>query len=226
MSTNNKVLIAMPCGSGFVPSMMVRSLLELRKPCPCAFLIVDRQQTHKARNYMALQAIEGGFTHLLMVDDDNPIPADTLEKMLEDNVDIVAAPILTRNPNPQTGRHDLCAFYGVPVETSAGTLQFYKNIAEFNDYGPLHRVDVAGTGCMLIRVEVLRAMRERVCDYFFENSRIDFDPIQFEGQEIKIRTMSEDVDFCEKAVQCGFSVYIDDRVRPYHIGAPNLIQYG
>jgi GT2 family glycosyltransferase len=46
-----------------------------------------------------MEAIQKGATHLLFLDDDNPVPPDTLIKLLEDDKDIVIAPILSRNPN-------------------------------------------------------------------------------------------------------------------------------
>lgn len=110
MDKNTFVLIGMPNGAGQVPASMVTSLLHLRKPVPCAFMIVERQMIELARNGIAMEALRNNCTHLLLVDDDNPIPADTLEKLLESDKDIIVAPILSRNPNPE-GKHDLCAFY-------------------------------------------------------------------------------------------------------------------
>lgn len=222
METGKKILIGMPCAAGQVPTPMVRSLLQLRKPLPCAFLVVDRQRTDKARNHFVMETLKGGFDYLFMVDDDNPIPPDTLEKLLEDDKDIVIAPILSRNPNPNTGIHDLCAFYSEEKmiekdEFEPAPLRIYENIKHFRDNGYLHRIDAGGTGAMLIKRHVLETLHKKYLDYVFE-----YGDITVNGQR---RTMSEDAEFCERAVDAGFSVWLDDRVRPLHLGNLKAVQY-
>lgn len=202
----------MPNSSGQIPSMMVTSLLQLHKPCPCSFMIVERQMIEMARNGIAFEAIKNGVTHLLFIDDDNPIPPETLKLMLEDDKDIVIAPILTRNPNKE-GKHTLCAFYSRNVED----ITLYEPITNFKDEGPLHRIDAGGTGCMLIKIEVLKKLNTLYKDRIFERSRVIFDkPIIVDGKEYTERTMSEDADFCEKAVKAGFEIWLDERITPIH----------
>lgn len=216
------VLIGMPNGSGQVPAAMVSSLLQLRKPCPCAFMIVERQMIEMSRNGIVMEALKNGVTHVLMVDDDNPIPADTLEKLLEDDKDIVIAPILSRNANKE-GKHDLCAFYSEKV----GEERIYRNIEQFKDDGFLHKIDGGGTGCMLIKIEVLQKLNSIYKERIFERTRDVFKiPIIVEGKEYTERTMSEDVQFCERAIDAGFEVWLDSRVKPLHITGSRYIQYG
>ncbi len=212
----------MPNGSGQVPASMVSSLLQLRKPVPCAFMIVERQMIELSRNGIAMEAIRNNCTHLLMVDDDNPIPADTLEKFLEDDKDIVIAPILSRNPN-KDGVHDLCAFYKEEVDG----VKIYHNIEQFKDDGFLHKIDGGGTGCMMIKIEVLKKLNEIYKERMFERTRDIFTkPILIKDKVYTERTMSEDVQFCERAIDAGFEVWLDSRVKPLHIAGNNYIQYG
>jgi hypothetical protein len=56
--------------------------------------IIERQMIELSRNALVMEAIRSECTHLLMVDDDNPIPADTLELLLQNDKDIIIAPIL------------------------------------------------------------------------------------------------------------------------------------
>lgn len=212
----------MPNGSGQVPASMVSSLLQLRKPVPCAFMIVERQMIEMSRNAIALEALRNGCTHLLMVDDDNPIPADTLEKMLEDDKDIVIAPILSRNPDAR-GVHTLCAFYKREIEGQ----KLYDPIEQFRDDGFLHKIDAGGTGCILIKTQVLAKLNELYPARMFERTRDVFEkPIMVDGKEFTERTMSEDVQFCERAIDAGFEVWLDSRIKPLHIAGNNYIQYG
>lgn len=217
----NVCLIGMPNGSGFIPAVMVSSLLQLRKPCPCAFMVVERQMIETARNGIVAEALKNNVTHVLMVDDDNPIPPDTLELLLADDKDIVIAPILTRNANAE-GHRDLCAFY---KETVSG-VDLYRNIVAFRDEGYLHRIDGGGTGCMLIKIEVLRKLNLIYKDKIFERTHTYFDkPITVDGKEYTERTMSEDVEFCERATKSGFEIWLDERVRPLHITGNNMVQW-
>ena len=213
------VLIGMPCGSGQVPATMVSSLLQLHKPCPCAFMVVERQMIEIARNGIAMEGLQKGASHVLFLDDDNPVPPDTLEKLLEADKDIVIAPILTRNPD-KDGNHSLCAFYSETVDGK----RIYRNVTEFRDKGTLHRIDGGGTGCMLIKTTVLAKMFSVYSNRWFERTREVFEkPIVVDGKEYTERTMSEDVLFCERAVDLGFEVWLDERIRPMHISGNKYV---
>jgi hypothetical protein len=214
---DKKVLIGMPCGSGLVPSLTVQSLLQLRKPCACAFSIIDRQRIDKSRNYFVSELLKTDFDYLMMIDDDNPIPPDTLEKFLEDDKDVVIAPIMTRNPN-KDGNHDLCAYYSQEVDAGDGEKFLYYNfITKFRDEGPLHKIDAGGTGCILIKREVLETIA----------SKYEF-PFEF-GDKVfrsgKRRTMSEDAEFTERCILNGYEVWLDDRIKPIHLGNQKQIQW-
>lgn len=222
------VLMGIPNGSGVMPSIMVQSLLQLHKPIPCAVMIVERQMILKARNAIALEALKNNFDYLFFVDDDNPIPTDTLEKLLECDKDIVIAPILSRNPN-KDGKHDLCAFYSEELEgvvIDGKPLRIYKNITDFRDTGHLHKIDAGGTGCMLIKRKVLEALHTKYKDYIFENGDIRFPKTVVGGIEYDRRTMSEDCEFCERAVDAGFEVWLDERVRPIHLTQMGAVKWG
>jgi glycosyltransferase involved in cell wall biosynthesis len=211
--------------SGFIPAATVQSLLQLRKPCPCAFMLVERQRIDKARNAMALECLRTGADYLLFVDDDNPIPPETLEVFLADGVDIVSAPILGRNANG-TGRHELCAFYARTVEVDGRPLRLYDHVLAFREAGPLHRVDACGTGCVLIARRVLEALFGRYREYMFEFGDIRFgSKVVVDGVEYDRRTMSEDCEFSERAVDAGFTIWVDERVRPLHATTVQMIQW-
>ena len=219
------ILIGMPSGSGVVPIQMVQSLLMLHKPLPCGFMTVERQRVDKARNAIVMEALKGGFDYLFFVDDDNPIPPDTLEKLLEDDKDIVSAPILGRNPD-KDGVHPLCCFYSREVIADGKPLRLYENITKFREQVYLHKVDAVGTGCLLIKRKVLEELIKVHKDGIFEFGDIKFkEKIIVDGKEYDRRTMSEDAEFSERAVDGGFEIYVDDRVRPFHLTGMGAVQY-
>jgi len=223
---DKKVLIGMPTYSGLIPNQTVTSLLQLHKPCPTAFMSLERQRIDKARNAMVKETLDNGFDYLFFVDDDNPIPPDTLEKLMEDDKDIVIAPILGRNPNKE-GKYPLCAFYSKKVKADGEEISLYENIEKFKEDGEyLHRIDAGGTGCMLIKREVLEKLWEKHEGLPFEFGETKFKkPIYIKGIEYKKRTMSEDCEFCERATKEGFEIWLDDRIRPVHFSNINVIKY-
>ena len=154
------ILIGMPCQSGVVPVSMLQSLLTLHKPYPCGFVVVERQRVDKARNHIAMECLRGGFDYLLFVDDDNPTPPDTLEKFIEDDKDIVMAPIVARNPTPE-GKYNLCCFYSEEVDVWGKPLRLYFPVEKFKEDGYLHAVDACGLGCTLIKRGVLEKLHQK-----------------------------------------------------------------
>jgi hypothetical protein len=220
-----KILIGMPCQSGVVPVPTVQSLLMLHKPLACAFSVVERQRVDKARNHMAMECLSGNFDYLFFVDDDNPIPPNTLEMFLEDDKDIVVAPILSRNPVPPDMKHPLCAFYAEDAKTKKGNIPIYIPIKKFREKGSLHKVDAAGTGCMLIKRKVLEVLNKKHQDLIFEFGDTRFPPVEFKGKKIDRRTMSEDAEFCERATKAGFEIWLDSRIRPIHLTRMGSVRY-
>lgn len=218
------ILIGVPSGSGTMPTSMVQSLLQLHKPYPCAFLAVERQRMDKARNIMAMEALTKGFDYLFMVDDDNPIPPDTLERFVEDDKDIVIPPILSRNPN-KNGVYPLCAFYQEVVDVAGQKMRFYHPIEKFRDLGPLHQIDGGGTGAMLIKRQVLEALYKKYKDDIFQFGEIRFQKTNIDGVDYDRRTMSEDMEFCERAIDAGFEIWLDERIRPIHISGHKYVQW-
>lgn len=225
-SKQKTILIGMPTYSGLIPHVTVQSLLQLHKPYPCAFMTVERQRIDKARNNIVMEALKNNVDYLFFVDDDNPIPPDTLEKFIEDDKDIVIAPILGRNPDKE-GKHPLCAFYKREIVADGKKLNLYEPVEEFRDDGPLHKIDGAGTGCMLIKRKVLLTLFAKYKENIFEFGDIKFDEkVMVDGKEYDRRTMSEDCEFSERAVNAGFEIWLDDRIKPFHITTYNLIQWG
>jgi len=199
-------------------------LLQLHKPLPCGFMTIERQRVDKARNLIAMNCLNGGFDYLFFVDDDNPIPADALEKLLEDDKDVVSGVILSRNP--VNGRHPICGFYEQVVQVDGSPLRVYNAITEFKDKGPLHRVEGVGTGCTLIKRKVLEKLSKRYKENIFEFGDVKFKKkVEINGKEYDRRTMSEDAEFSERAVDAGFELWMDDRVRPIHLTTQGFVQW-
>lgn len=219
--TDKTILIGMPTGSGYIHWMMVASLMRLESPLRVGFFPVPKRRTDRARNEIAMKALKQGYDYLLFLDDDNPVPPDTINKLLEDDKDIVSVPIVTRRAK-KNGEHYLCAYQGKVYDG----IRIYHHVKKFEGDGYLHRVDICGMGCTLIKRKVLQTLYEKYSDLIFEYTETVFDKtIDVEGKQYKRRTMSEDFEFCERAVDAGLEVWLDTRIRPIHLGEVQFLQW-
>jgi hypothetical protein len=100
----------------------------------------------------------------------------------------------------------------VPIEGE--TLTMYEFIKDFRDGSPLHRIDSGGAGCILIKRKVLEELSKKYENVF------EFGDKKVGGQR---RTMSEDAEFGERATLAGFEMWLDDRIRPIHLGQQQQI---
>ena len=210
----------MPSYEGKIHWLTVTSLLRLESPCLVSFKVVPRRRIDKARNSLAWDMLNKGYDYLLFIDDDNPVPPDTITKLLEDDKDIVTTPILARRPN-KDGTYGLCAYYG----KSYNGVRLYNSIGKFRDKGYLHRIDNCGMGCTLIKRKVLETLNKKY-GYIFEFGDIELDPPITVGSETyRRRTMSEDMEFGERAIDAGFEIWLDERVIPVHLGESQYLQW-
>lgn len=217
-----KVLLGMPSYSGVFPSVIVQSIFNLIKPCPVGFMTVDRLPIVQARNIIADTAIKKDYDYLFFVDDDNPIPRDTLVKFIEDDKDMVGAPILHRNPDA-SGNRALCVFYQYVMNG----MRLYKPIPSFPE-GYLHKIDACGMGCTLIKRKVLEGVDKNYPGRPFQLGNLvsynEGDKIIDVSKGLK-RTMSEDIEFSERACDAGFEIWTDLRIRPLHLTRMGAVQW-
>ena len=202
---------------------MLQTAFNLTRPCPMGLMTPDGQGIELARNMIAMEALKHGYDYLFFIDADNPVPRDTLVKLLEDDKDVVGVPYLKRKPN-EKGEHTLCAFY----MRRQGGMRLYDPIKTFREGGYLHRIDACGTGCMLIKRKVLEEVNKRHPNKPFQFGNL----ISFNEGDKTIdiakglkRTMSEDLEFCERAADAGFEIWLDTRIRPLHLTGFNAVQW-
>lgn len=207
-----KVLLGIPCGSGFIPASTVLALMQLQKPPETAALIIERLRTDKARNEIVKAALGSGMEYVFFIDDDNPPPPDSLKKMIAHDKDIVTCPILQRD-----GENKICLFRKEIITEEKGKgIAFYHHLKKLDSSkGNLIKVDASGMGCVLIKRKVLEVLYKK-----YEGMPFEFSDITKNGQR---RTMSEDVEFCERAVKEGFEIWADISIRPVHLGPAKQI---
>jgi glycosyltransferase involved in cell wall biosynthesis len=216
-------LVGIPCSSGYLSAYVVDGLLKMNKPIPTSYIIIERQSVDAARNHMLKMAIEMNVDYVLFLDDDGVVPEDTLKNFLEDDKDIVCAPIPTRNVK-DNGKHNNCCFEKYDFHIGDGrTVKKYRSIESFDmSKGYLHKIDACGGACLLIKKEVFTTLFQR-----YNAKPFEFIHEEYTTKEhgLTIRNISEDMTFTERAVQEGFELWVDLRVRPVHLGKPELIRF-
>ena len=152
------------------------------------------------RNYLVDEFLKTQCTHLLMLDTDMTFPPDALERLLSHNLPMVAATYCMRM-QPRTLVHrDLDDCSDLPVMGEKP-----------ND---VYEIASTGMGCVLMHREVLQ--RTRLC----EGQRPLFE-FAYTGYTSHI---GEDVGFCRKVRNAGFSIHCDIRLS-YMLRHVGLYEY-
>lgn len=133
------------------------------------------------RTDLAKEALKAGATHVLYLDDDMRFPADTLDRLLAHDRDIVAANYVTRK------------FPIQPVAFANDTDQ--TRVHTNPDSTGLEPVASVGMGVMLVKAEV------------FDKIGLPYFMIGFSPKSLEYT--GEDIFFCRKARQAGCGVFID-----------------
>ena len=210
-----KVLIGLPSASELFYGETVEALMNMKVTPQIATKVIGGEAVDKARNALVKTTLEGGYTHLLFVDDDNPPPQDALGKFLQADKDIVCAPVLSRH-EPFAP----CVFEKVKIPDNK--IAGYEHISKIDTTGgTLVKIDGCGMACTLIKREVLEKLYPKYEGKPFQFSR---DPLKkVEGKDK--REMSEDVTFCERATEEGFEIYCDTTIRPIHFAGKKYVQF-
>jgi hypothetical protein len=150
------------------------------------------------RNDLAVMALEQEATHILYLDDDMRFPPWALEQLLARKTDIVAANYTTRK---------------MPIRPVTLNNIDWEDGSNPSDvvWSPegatgLQEVDALGGGVLLVDTDVFVKLEYPFFEQWYDRKRL--------------RNVGEDVDFCKKAQNAGYKVYIDHDLSHHvrHIG--------
>lgn len=184
---NAKITIAIP-HVGLVFFEWAVRLRELMMPSGTIIQSLKGLPIDFARNKLVKLSMENKSDYIFFLDSDVTCPADTLYKLLSDNLPIVSG--IYRNKTDGLP----AAWRLIPNPTPTGK---YAPLSSFGGDGHLEKVDVVGMGCCLINMEVFK--------------RVKYPWFKW-GIDIYSSGVSEDFAFCEKAKEAGLPTYIDCRV--------------
>ena len=137
------------------------------------------------RDKLAFKAIDEGYTHVLWFDADMIFTDDVLDDLLFAEKSFVSAIYHGRR-----APHLSCLFE-----------EIYPEIRRFTEY-PKDTFEIAGCGfgCVLVAVDILKAVRLKYGTCFFPT-----------------RELGEDLAFCQRVTECGYHMYAEP-IRLGHIG--------
>ena len=141
---------------------------------------------YHGRDALATFAIDNGYTDVLWLDADMVFQNDILENLQFSN-----KPFVSGIAHGRRAPHVSCLF-----------TEIYPEIKRFTEY-PTSTFKVAGCGfgCVLIKTEILKAVKDKHGTCFFPT-----------------RELGEDLAFCQRVTELGFEIWAEPTVRLGHIG--------
>jgi glycosyltransferase involved in cell wall biosynthesis len=190
-----KILCAVPTNKYIEPETF-KSIYDLDVPdgYEVEFQYFYGYQIDQIRNLIAEWAKR--YDYLFSVDSDIILPKDSLKKMIAADKDIVTGLYIQRIPDTHT-----LEVYMVPP--NGGMTNIPRDL--LMQHNGLVEVAGCGFGCVLVKGEVFRKMEY---PHFYYKSALDHK-----------NTVSEDVYFCSKARDLGFSIWADTTIVCDHKGS-------
>lgn len=208
-----KTLIAVPC-MDTMPTGFVQSLLYLDKGSDVAVCFKANSLVYDSRNLLSLSAIEENFDRVMWFDSDMMFTKDTMKILMDDMDRLMHAE--EQYPTGKNGCHMVTGLYFkrrspfTPVLYSEldepGIDENGKPVPHVTDYvdyphDTVFPVKGCGFGCVLMTTNLLRDV--------WKNYGPAFSPYPW---------ASEDISFCHRVNQLGYTIYCDSRVSCGHIG--------
>lgn len=230
-----KVFVATPmyggvCHGQFLKSILSLTLLGAKRGHDIIFTdLYNESLINRARNTLTELFLKTDCEYLLFIDADQGFNAEAVIKMIEEDLDLVGAAVPMKGINwkrvekaVQDGKTDLnqhTGIYNVNMSPEQRE-EFLKNpnaIAE---------VQYIGTGLMLIKRNVLEALKEKVGSYKSDQLQVgtinkgdriyDFWKTMVDAESDRL--LSEDYHFCKLWKEQGGKIYLAPYVKVIHAG--------
>ena len=200
-----KILIAVPTNKYIEPETF-KSIYDLYVPngFTTDFQFFYGYRIDQIRNLIADWGRH--YDYLFCVDSDIILPNDTLVKLLEADKDIISGLYIQRKP----GQHIL-ELYQHQTYVQKGLKRIgigFQNMTSV-DSTDVFQVAACGFGCVLINSKVL--------------NEIDYPHFEYKTAIDHRDTFSEDIFFCNKASEHGFTIWAHPDVVCEHIGQTKFV---
>ena len=193
----SKVMVGLPSGPSIPISFMLSypNAVKLKSDHGKPYLYNFRgTNAATARNACVYRMLKGNFTHLFFMDSDMVFPKKTLQRLLDRDVDIVGGFYVRKRKG------------FLPTAFLKGHRIGGKYMTEWvTDY---REVEGIGTGCLLIKREVFEKVGVPWFEYKWSG------PLAPDGHMV-----TEDLTFCDKAIDKGYKIWCDGTIRCGHAGS-------
>ena len=188
-----KILIAVPCMDQ-VPVRFCQSLAMMQKVGDCVLAMQMGSLIYTSRNSLATKALQSEADYVFWLDSDMVFEPDTLIRMMDtlqkNDLDILTGLYFRRVP-PYTP----VLFSKLDKRTE--TIFDWAEPKELPDH--LFEVEGCGFGCVMMKTEVIAAVRDKYSDLFGH-----------------LPGYGEDLSFCIRARGCGYRIWADPKVQVGH----------
>ena len=189
--SNTRVLLGIPSGGSVKTKTMFSIFQVLFQTTAAQITLAERQGAlgPDNRNHLAQMALDGGYTHLFLVDADMSFPGDILERLLAHNKDLIGA------------AYNYRAFPRRTVVKIKRDGQVYSPDRLPESLFSCHAI---GSGLKLVSTQALAHIPR---PWF----ALDFDK---DG----MLSVSDDSWFCQQARKVGIQTFCDPTIEAKHIG--------
>lgn len=172
----NRTMMSLMSANNFIKG---RALLHVQEAC-----YVDN-----SRDKIVATAIKNGASHVMFIDSDIEFPPESIQKLIEDDRDIVGG-LYPRRQYP----------YRPTINKVDGDRLI---VPSSYPKDRLFETDAVGTGFMLVKTSVFKKLG---------------DPPYFKIQQFHGKQIRDDVYFCITARRKGFKVWVDPTFKVGHVG--------
>lgn len=198
--TPPSVLIAVPCMS-HVPVEFMASFVTLDTTPGGRITMESGSLVYKARNNMALKAIQGGFDYIMWIDSDMTFETNLVGRLLDDarqGKDYITALAFSRKIPCEP-----CIYKHITwEERPEGGVRC--GIDAYRDYPQESLFEIAGSGlaACLMKTDLLKEVGK-------EFKTAPFNPLQGLGEDVSLNW---------RLRQMGVKMWCDSRIRVGHVG--------
>ncbi len=229
------IMIATPMYGGMCHGIFMKSAIQLfftlrSNSHTVEFVdIANESLITRARNTLTELFLRSNFDYLLFIDADEGFDAAGILRMLNEDVDIIAAPVpmkginwdrvkaASKNGIPDLENHTgIWNFNGLSQESIAILSKTKEQILEVNS---------AGTGLILIKRDVFEQMKPYVDSYRFNQPNDKYFALNeglYNFWDVSVDEsgllLSEDFHFCKIWKQLGGKIYMAPYVNVTHAG--------
>lgn len=229
------ITVATPMYGGMCSGAYTRSLMSLMEVLkakghlPIYLDLSNESLINRARNTLTEMFLRSRSDYLLFIDADQGFDHNAVVKMIEEDVDIIGAPVPMKAINwervaeaAKQGKDNLdkyTAMYNVNMSKEQ------KRVMQENP-GQKVEVDYIGTGLLLIKRNVFEVLKEYVGSYRSDQQHIggiDFGEAIYDFWKTTVdqeseRLLSEDYYFCKLWKEQGGKIYLAPYVKVVHVG--------